>query len=222
MVRGAGRSRSVNRRASPRRPTSLLPAGWWWHSGLGTFELRETSPCPVFSSSGASVDPIQCAIDGGYDSGSCITVGRVPSDEQLVAAAGDGDREAFGLLVVRRQQRPFNVAWRMLGNMADAEEVAQEAFLKILDAADCYRPTARFTTFLYQIVSRLCIDRLRKKQPSGLGDASLQAAGDATPREAADLAEQSAAVRRAMEGGLGRALHGRGRIEEREATDGHR
>ena len=122
----------------------------------------------------------------------------MPSDEELLAAAGDGDREAFGRLVVRHQQRAFNVAWRMLGNAADAEEVAQEAFLRILDAADRYRPTARFTTYLYQVVSRLCIDRGRKKRPGDLPSLPTPASDAPAPAESAARAEEAAAVRRAV------------------------
>jgi RNA polymerase sigma-70 factor, ECF subfamily len=122
----------------------------------------------------------------------------MPSDAQLLAAAGDGDRDAFARLVVRHQHRAFHVAWRLLGNAADAEEVAQEAFLRILEAADRYRPTAQFTTYLYQVVTRLCIDRSRKKQPGQLGVGILQETAGGAPPDVVHSAEQSAAVRRAV------------------------
>ena len=87
------------------------------------------------------------------------------SDEELMLAVGKGDLSAFGEIVLRHQQSIWNIAYRSLGNKTDAEDVAQEAFLKLLDAAGRYKPTASFRTYFYRIVTRLCLDRVAKKQP---------------------------------------------------------
>ena len=88
----------------------------------------------------------------------------VPSDEELMLAVAGGDRTAFGQLVTRHQRSAWNAAYRFLGNATDAEDVAQEAFLKILDSADRYQPTASFRTYLYRIVAHSCFDFLRRKR----------------------------------------------------------
>ena len=87
------------------------------------------------------------------------------SDEELMLSVGKGDLNAFGKIVLRHQDSVWNIAYRSLGNKTEAEDVAQEAFLRLLDAAGRYRPTASFRTYLYRIVTRLCLDRVEKKQP---------------------------------------------------------
>lgn len=87
------------------------------------------------------------------------------SDEELMLSAGKGDNNALGKIVLRHQRSVWNIAYRSLGNETEAEDVAQEAFLRLLDAAGRYRATASFRTYLYRIVTRLCLDRLEKKQP---------------------------------------------------------
>jgi len=86
-------------------------------------------------------------------------------DQELMLSAGGGDNDAFEELVRRNQQQAWGLAYRLLGDPAEAEDIAQEAFLKIFKAADRYRPTAKFKTYLYRVVSRLCYDRTAKKKP---------------------------------------------------------
>lgn len=88
-----------------------------------------------------------------------------PTDEQLLTATGAGDLDAFDELVRRHQTTAWNIACRYLGNPADAEDIVQEAFLKILAAAPRYRPSAGFRTYLYCVVSRLCLDWRRRPRP---------------------------------------------------------
>jgi RNA polymerase sigma factor (sigma-70 family) len=87
-----------------------------------------------------------------------------PSDGQLMLAVAGGDLSAFGQLVTRHRTTAWNTAYRFLGNVADAEDVAQEAFLKALDSARRYQPTASLRTCLCRIVSRLCFDLARRKR----------------------------------------------------------
>ncbi len=89
----------------------------------------------------------------------------LPADEDLMLAVRQGDFNAFAQLVVRHQTSAWRAAYRFLGDSAEAEDVAQEAFLKILDAAAHYQPTARFRTYLYRVITRLCLDLARKKRP---------------------------------------------------------
>jgi RNA polymerase sigma-70 factor (ECF subfamily) len=108
-----------------------------------------------------------------------------PSDEDLMMRIGAGDRNAFGELVRRHLTRAVMLARRVTGSMSDAEDVAQEAFLRVWtkapqwSVADRRLKNARFTTWLYRVVVNLSIDRRRR--PS---HAPLEAAGD--PPDAAD------------------------------------
>jgi RNA polymerase sigma-70 factor (ECF subfamily) len=87
------------------------------------------------------------------------------SDELLVQATGKGDLTSFEQIVTRHQTWAWRIAYRFIGNEEDASDIVQDAFLRLLDASGRYRPTAKFRTFFYQIISRLCLDRAKKKQP---------------------------------------------------------
>lgn len=94
-------------------------------------------------------------------------------DEDLMLAVGRGDLDAFEELVIRHQGSAWHLAYRFLGDRAHAEDIAQEAFLKVLESAGRWRPTARFRTYLYKIVAHLCRDFIQKKSPESsdrLGD----------------------------------------------------
>ena len=90
----------------------------------------------------------------------------VISDDQLMQAVSHGDLDAFNKIVLRYQHHAWRTACRLLGDAMEAEDVAQETFLKILKAAPRYRPTASFRTYLYTIVYRLCLDTCKKSRPS--------------------------------------------------------
>lgn len=92
------------------------------------------------------------------------------NDSELMSAAAGGDLDAFGELVSRHQRTAWNIAWRMLGDGAEAEDAAQEAFLRIFQSLDRYRPTASFRTYLYRIVTNICLDRARKMNPVIMGE----------------------------------------------------
>jgi RNA polymerase sigma-70 factor (ECF subfamily) len=123
----------------------------------------------------------------------------VPSDEELMLAVARGDLSAFGQLVNRHQTSAWNAAYRFLGNRTDAEDVAQEAFLRILDLADRYRPTASFRTYLYRIVTRLCFDRARRKRIRRHQPLPDLAASSPSPESASILDELAVAVRDALD-----------------------
>ncbi|MFW6107048.1 MAG: sigma-70 family RNA polymerase sigma factor [bacterium] len=113
-------------------------------------------------------------------------------------AVRQGDLDAFGELVERHQKAAWNAAWRFLSDAAEAEDVAQQAFLNILGAAGRYEPSAKFTTYLYRIVTRLCIDRARKKQPIYTDDLPARAMPALSPAEAAEQRERDETVRTAL------------------------
>ena len=101
------------------------------------------------------------------------------SDEELMLAVGKGDLVAFEELVVRHQASAWHLAYRFLRDRARAEDIAQEAFLRVLESAGRWRPTARFRTYLYQVIARLCRDVAQKKTPESSG--SLDDTADEQP-----------------------------------------
>ena len=116
------------------------------------------------------------------------------SDEELMLAVRDGDLGAFEQIVLRHQQSAWNVAYRFLGDRVTAEDVAQEALLKILDAAKRYRPTAKFRTYLYGVVTHLCLDYARKRKPAYVDDLSAAMEPSPSPADAAASRERGGAV----------------------------
>jgi RNA polymerase sigma-70 factor (ECF subfamily) len=87
-------------------------------------------------------------------------------------AAGDG--AASAALVDRHLGRIVALAWRMLGSRAEAEDVAQDTFLRAWQQAALWRPEgARFATWLHRVAVNLCLDRLRRRR-----EVDLDAAGD--------------------------------------------
>lgn len=85
------------------------------------------------------------------------------ADEALMARIADGDRAAFAALVTRHLDRAVRTAQRLLGDRGEAEDVAQDAFLRLWQHADRWRPEGgRFTTWFYRVVVNASIDRLRR------------------------------------------------------------
>jgi RNA polymerase sigma-70 factor (ECF subfamily) len=121
------------------------------------------------------------------------------SDEERMQAVASGDLNAFSDLVVAHQRSAWNVAFRYLNDPAEAEDVVQDAFLKILDAAPRYRPTASFRTYLYQVVSRLCIDRAEKKRPEYTDELPDVADPSPGPGEVTEARQEEDAVRTALD-----------------------
>jgi len=85
-------------------------------------------------------------------------------DAGLVRRSQGGDREAFGLLVVRYQDRIYNTALRLLSDPDDAAEVAQEAFLRAFENIRGFKGKSAFSTWLYRIAINCALSRRRKRQ----------------------------------------------------------
>src|SRR5579885_2515084 len=105
------------------------------------------------------------------------------TDEELMLAVRQGDLSAFDQIVLRHQHMAWRVGCRFLGDPSEAEDVAQDALLRILKAAPSYQATAKFQTFLFQVVSRLCLDRASKKRPIYVEKLPEQVAEGASPGE---------------------------------------
>lgn len=122
----------------------------------------------------------------------------MPSDEQLMMRAAEGDMDAFEELVQRHQRVSLNVAYRFLADAAQAEDIVQEAFLRVLAAASRYRPAAGFRTYLYNVIWHLCVDHYRKRRPQSLDLLPAREDPSAGPAELAAAQERAALVREAV------------------------
>lgn len=115
----------------------------------------------------------------------------VPDDALLVAYA-NGDRAAARVLTLRLAPRVQAQAYRLLGDATEAEDVAQEALLRLWKTAPDWRQgEAKVTTWLYRVVANLCTDRLRKRRGGGVALDAIPEPEDGQP-SAADQMQESA------------------------------
>lgn len=100
----------------------------------------------------------------------------VPTDEELVAAYLQGDKEAFEELVLRYEDRLYRLSFRMLGNHHDALDAVQEILIKLMAALPKFEGRSRFGTWLYRLAANTCLDLRRKRGRSAAEslDATLQ------------------------------------------------
>lgn len=127
-----------------------------------------------------------------------------PNESEWIHRAMQGDDNAFAMLVEVYQVPVYNLCYRMLGNPMEAEDAAQEAFLRAYKGINRYDPERRFATWLLSIASHHCIDRLRRrKYPIRSLDELLpwqQKADDAPgPETALTQKENQEAVRKMLE-----------------------
>lgn len=117
------------------------------------------SPSPVSLVAGADIDE-RAALAG--------------EDARLLNRMCEGDGSAFAVLVRRHTERFYRVAYRFTGNRAEAEDIVQEAFIKLWERPTLWRADrkASFTTWFYRVVVNLCLDHKKKKRPSALMDDS--------------------------------------------------
>jgi RNA polymerase sigma-70 factor (ECF subfamily) len=126
-------------------------------------------------------------------------------DEQIVDRVLAGETRQFAELVRRYQDMVFGMAKRFVGSPTDAEDIAQEAFLRVHRGLEGFKGDARFSTWLYRITFNLCADWLRRHRRPGRSAASLDEAGEVEDVRA-DVErgildeEQRRSVRSALEG----------------------
>jgi RNA polymerase sigma-70 factor (ECF subfamily) len=96
---------------------------------------------------------------------------RSDPDVALMQKVKGGDAAAFRELFAKYNEAIVNFAFRFVGNRHRAEELTQDAFLQIYRARARYEPKARFTTFLYRVVTNLCLNELRRFEYHGKTEA---------------------------------------------------
>ncbi len=106
-------------------------------------------------------------------------------DVALLRRIAAGDGPACAALLDRHLGRIVALGWRMLGSRAEAEDVAQEVFLRAWQQAPAWRPgAARFATWLHRVAVNLCLDRLRRRREVGLDSAGDPPGDDPHPGSA--------------------------------------
>jgi RNA polymerase sigma-70 factor (ECF subfamily) len=85
------------------------------------------------------------------------------TDAEIVRAVLEGDRNSYSLLVDAYSERIINYLARMTGNRYEAEELAQDAFVRAYYALHSYKPQYKFSTWLFKIATNLCINHLKKR-----------------------------------------------------------
>lgn len=130
-------------------------------------------------------------------------------ETRLAKLARHGDRNAFAELVDLYKDKIYHLAYRMIGNRHEAEDVVQETFLRVYKNLDRYDEFQKFSTWIYRIGTNLCIDRLRKRKPTysldanisdgeGIDGYAMLPGDDNSPEEELLLSETQLQVREAI------------------------
>ncbi|MCC6575256.1 MAG: RNA polymerase sigma factor [Planctomycetes bacterium] len=133
----------------------------------------------------------------------------IDPDNELMLRVAKGDDEAFRKLFERHHRLAYSVIYRQLGNQSQAEDLVQEAFLRVYRAAATYQPAAKFSTWLFTVVTNLCLNfkrdqarsKLRLLESSDEGENTLEQIAEAPPEDSdGDEREKRARlVREAMQ-----------------------
>jgi len=123
---------------------------------------------------------------------------NAPSDRDLVLRARRGDAQAFGELVTRHQAGVFNVCYRLLHDRADAEDLAQEAFLRAQERLHTFDPERGFGPWMRRVAANLCLNQLESRRPAAALDEERDAAQTPGPEQQAENNQRSEQVRQAL------------------------
>lgn len=91
---------------------------------------------------------------------------HAPDDTALARLARDGDGQAFGALVARHQQSVFNVCYRLTGERREAEDMAQEAFIRAYQRLRTFDPARPFGPWMRRVAANVCLNQLQTKRPA--------------------------------------------------------
>jgi RNA polymerase sigma-70 factor (ECF subfamily) len=114
---------------------------------------------------------------------------RLDPDAEQMLRFQAGEAEAFEALFQRHIRAVVNFAYRFVRNRDVAEELAQEVFLRVHDAAAGYRPEARFTTWLYRIATNVCLNELRRPRCKAVHSSLDEDSSGGSGRRALDIVD---------------------------------
>ncbi len=130
-------------------------------------------------------------------------------DVILMKRVATGDADAFRELIEAHQVRIVGTVAKMLGDSVDAEDIAQQVFIRVWKSAARYQPTAKFTTWLFRITRNLVLNELRRRQRHPVTPLERESAErhfeapdrtGATPAQSLLEAEMQAAIQSAIDG----------------------
>jgi len=131
-------------------------------------------------------------------------------DVRLMRLIRDGDMDAFRELVEAHQQRVVGTITRMLGDHAEAEDLAQQVFIRVWKSAPRWEPTAKFTTWLYTILRNLVFNECRRRSRHQTHSLDAATDDDEHPQQFADgnmKAPDAAMLDAEMQDAIERAIH---------------
>ncbi|NLN77142.1 MAG: sigma-70 family RNA polymerase sigma factor [Armatimonadetes bacterium] len=125
---------------------------------------------------------------------------QLDNDAELMQRVAEGDESHFQDLFDRHYDRAVAIAYRSLGDLDAAEDIAMEGFARIYEARRSYAPTARFTTFLFRVIVNLCMNAAKRRRIVTFEtlDESQSAARDSDPAATAQRKELCDEVRAAV------------------------
>ncbi len=123
---------------------------------------------------------------------------HTPEDSALMLRYRDGDVAAFEILYRRHKDAIYRYLLRLCGHRDTAEDILQEVWGKIVKARSSYRPTAKFTTFLYRVAHNCFIDHLRRNKRHA-GNATLEPELHSDQGETLELATERSLARERLE-----------------------
>jgi RNA polymerase sigma-70 factor (ECF subfamily) len=137
---------------------------------------------------------------------------HLDEDAAAMKRLAAGDESALAEIIARHQKSIFNLAYRFLQDPSLAEDLAQETFLRIYSIRKRYKPTAKFTTYLYRVVTNLCLSEIRSQslrkvhsitgsKPADESELPLREKEDRTnsPRDLLEKSELTAKVKEAIQ-----------------------
>jgi RNA polymerase sigma-70 factor, ECF subfamily len=107
-------------------------------------------------------------------------------DVELMLRVKDGDGASFGVLLEKHRSSVVHFLYRMMQNSAEAEELAQEVFLRVYRSRATYEPTAKFTTWLFRIATHLALNALRDHKHERLQERLDDDSSDKPARQVSD------------------------------------
>jgi RNA polymerase sigma-70 factor (ECF subfamily) len=130
--------------------------------------------------------------------------------KKRIKAIKKGDQNAYADIVDLYKDKIYRLCYRMLGNRHEAEDAAQEVFIRAYVHIDTYNPKMKFSTWLYRIATNLAIDKIRKKKPDAYLDEEINgtdgltmyaqlSSHEASPEETIESLELQETVQKAIE-----------------------
>ena len=121
-----------------------------------------------------------------------------PTDRELIISARRGSAEAYGELVTRYQAGVFNVCYRMTRERREAEDLAQDTFVRVHARLDTFDVEREFGPWVRRVAANLCLNRLEAQKPVGMLDEERDADPAQSPEAALEVRERSEQIRAAL------------------------